>query len=202
MEIKRVDTYDDSRFSSAALTQHGCFLVGGQPYETEIISDTEAIIRGIEKSNYSAVIDEFRFYTPHIYKFYDSDYNVVKIFPSVNIFRIPLKKIQPSQFYVDKDKIENVSKFIHKADDIIIPVMLYGDKYISLDGHTRLYCAVMNGWETVRAVKDTSDDFIFRFVAEAQKRNILLPKDMALVSHAEYDEKWNRFCDELFAKKG
>lgn len=202
MNIKRVDTYDDNRFSPISRIQHGCFLVDGQPYEVEIISETEAIIRGCEKANYSAVIDEFRFYSPHICKFYDSDYNVVKIFPSVNVFRISLEKIQPSQFYVDKDKIEAVSKFIHKADDIIVPVMPYKDRYISLDGHTRLYCAVINGWKTVRAVTDTSDDLIFSFVAEAQKRNIYCPNDMIAVNHTEYEEKWNKFCDDLFAQEG
>lgn len=198
-EIKRVDTYNDNRFSPISRIQHGCFLADGQPYELEIISETEAIIRGKEKTKYSAVIDEFRFYSPHICKFYDSDYNIVKKFPSVNIFGIPLEKIQPSQFYVDKDKIEAVSRFIHKADDIIIPVMPYGDRYISLDGHTRLYCAVVNKWQSVRAVTDTSDDLIFRFVAEAQKRNIYCPNDIIAVNHSEYEEKWNKFCDDLFA---
>lgn len=51
-------------------------------------------------------------------------------------------------------------------------------------------------------VVDTSDDWVFRFISEAQKRHIFQPKDMALVSHEEYEEKWNRFCDELFAEEG
>ena len=42
MEIQRIDTYADSRFSECALFQHGCFLVEGKPYEIEIISDFEA----------------------------------------------------------------------------------------------------------------------------------------------------------------
>ena len=41
MEIQRIDTYADSRFSECALFQHGCFLVEGKPYEIEIISDFE-----------------------------------------------------------------------------------------------------------------------------------------------------------------
>ena len=46
MEIQRIDTYADSRFSECALFQHGCFLVEGKPYEIEIISDFEAVVRG------------------------------------------------------------------------------------------------------------------------------------------------------------
>ena len=52
MEIQRIDTYADSRFSECALFQHGCFLVEGRPYEIEIISDFEAVVRGEEKEVY------------------------------------------------------------------------------------------------------------------------------------------------------
>ena len=40
MEIQRINTYDDKRFSQAILLQHGCFLVDGKPYEVEIIERT------------------------------------------------------------------------------------------------------------------------------------------------------------------
>lgn len=201
MDIKRIDTYEDLRFSKEVLLQHGAFLADGLPYEVEIISENEAVIRGADSACFSKVIEEFRFYTPHIYRFYDADHNVVKEFPAVKLLDIPLESIQPSQFYVDTDKISAIRNFIHRPADIIIQVMPYENRYISLDGHTRLYYAVMNGWKAVRAVVDTSDDLVFRFIFEAQKRNIFQPKDMVPVSHDEYDEKWNRFCDELFAEE-
>lgn len=199
MNIKRVDTYDDCRFSEEVLLQHGAFLVDGQPYEVKIISDTEAVVRGADSACFPEVIEEFRFYTPHICTFYDDSHTVVKEFPVVTPLDIPLERIQPSQFYVDRDKITAIRSFIHRPEDIIIQVTPYEDRYVSLDGHTRLYYAVMNGWKSVRAVIDASVDQVFRFIAEAQKRNIFQPKDMALVSHEEYEEKWNRFCDEVFA---
>ena len=47
MEIKRINSYDDNRFSQTVLLQHGCFfLADGKPYEVEIISDYEALISG------------------------------------------------------------------------------------------------------------------------------------------------------------
>ncbi len=199
MDIKRVDTYDDCRFSEEVLLQHGAFLVDGQPYEVKIISGTEGVVHGADSSCFPEVIEEFRFYTPHICTFYDDNHTVVKEFPAVTILDIPLELIQPSQFYVDRDKITAIRSFIHRPEDIIIQVMPYENRYVSLDGHTRLYYAVMNGWKSVRAVIDASDDQVFHFIAEAQKRNIFQPKDMTLVSHAEYEEKWNRFCDEVFA---
>lgn len=174
----------------------------GLSYEVEIISKSEAVVRGANPACFPEVIEEFRFYTPHIHIFYDDSHTVLKEFPAVTLLDIPLERIQPSQFYVDTDKISAIRSFIHRPEDIIIQVMSYEDRYLSLDGHTRLYYAVMNGWNYVRAVVDTSDDWVFRFIAEAQTRNIFRPQDMTLVSHGEYEEKWNRFCDELFTEEG
>ncbi len=103
---------------------------------------------------------------------------------------------------MDEDKIAAISSFIRKPQDIMIQVLPNEDRFISLDGHTRLYYAAMKGWECVRAVVASSDGWVYQFAAEAQKRGIYTPKDMALVSHDEYGEKWNRFCDDFFAGDG
>ncbi len=199
MEIKRIDTYKDERFSAKVLLQHGCFLVDNLPCEVEIISDFEAVIRGGNPAAFPETMEEFRFYTPHITRFYDAKGELVREYPRAQLLTIPLDQIQPSQFFVDEDKIAAVSSFIRKPDDIIVQVLPFEGRYISLDGHTRLYYAVMNGWESVRAVIDASDEWIYGFVREARKRNIFSPRDMTLVSHSDYEEKWNRFCDEYFA---
>lgn len=200
MRIQRVNTYRDSRFTQTVLNQHGCFLIEGVPCEIEIISEYEAVIKGAETSAYPAVIDEFRFYTPHITRFYDEHHGVVREFPRPQLLKIKLEKIQPSQFYVDEAKIAAVSGFITKAEEIIIQVLPDGDRYISLDGHTRLYYAAARGWDSVRAVVEPSDAEVYGFVEEAKRRNIRTPNDLILVSHDEYEEKWNRFCDGFFAK--
>lgn len=202
MDIQRINTYNDNQFSKAVLFQHGCFLVDGKPYEVEIISDYEAIIRGENQAVYTAVIEEFRFYTPHITQFYDKDGKKVMEYPRLSLLTLRLEQIQPSQFYVDEDKIAAISSFIHEPQDIIIQVLPNEERFISLDGHTRLYYAFMKGWECVRAVVETADDWIYKFVDEAQKRGIYTPKEMTLVSHDEYEIKWNRFCDDFFACDG
>ena len=201
MNIKRISSYSDPRFTQEVLNQHGCFLVDGEPYEVEIISDSEAVIRGRDESIFPAVIDEFRFYTPHITRFYDENQRIIQEFPPVTLLTIPLGAIQPSQFYVDEDKIAAIRSFIHSEEDIIIQVLRHGGRYISLDGHTRLYYAVMMGWQQVRAVEETSDDYIYGFAEEAVKRNIRTPYDLKLVSHPEYEEKWYKFCDDYFAER-
>ncbi len=149
---------------------------------------------------FSKVIDEFRFYAPHISQFYEENGNIITEFEPKNVFQIDLTQIQPSQFYVDRDKISAIRSFIQKPEDIIIQALPYKDRYISLDGHTRLYYAVMMGWKTVYAVEENSDDWVYKFVKEAACRKIYTPMDMELVTHEEYESKWNRFCDELFAE--
>ena len=199
MEIERINTYEDNRFSQTVLYQHGCFLADGKPYEVEIISDYEAIVRGENQDVYSSVVDEFRFYTPHITRFFDKNGRIIMEYPQAQVLTLRLDQIQPSQFFVDEDKIAAISSFVHKPQDIIIQVLPDKDRFISLDGHTRLYYAVMNGWECVRAVAEFSEDWVYQFVAEAQKRGICTPKEMTLLTHAEYEEKWIRFCDDFFS---
>ena len=200
MEIKRINTYEDVRFSKKALYQHGCFIVDGNPCEIEIISDSEAVIRGEDAAAYPQVIEEFRFYTPHITVFYNTAKQVIKQYPPVQLLTVPLEQIQPSQFFVDEDKIAAVSTFLQKPDDIIIQVTPYNGRYISLDGHTRLYYAVMQGWDSVRAVTEAPEDYIFKFVEEANHRGIFTSKDMTLLTHAAYEVQWNGFCDAFFAE--
>lgn len=201
MDIERVNEYSDPRFSQSVLNQHGCFLADGEPYEVEIISQREAVIRGQDAAIYPEIIEQFRFFTPHITVFYDEKRNIVTQFSSARLIEISLADIQPSQFYVDRDKVDAIQSFIHGPSDIIIQMLRKGERYISLDGHTRLYYAAAMGWEKVYAVETESDDSIFDFVDEAIRRKVHSPRDLKLLSHQEYEEKWNKFCDDYFSQK-
>ena len=200
MDIQRINTYSDSRFTQKTLFQHGCFLADGQPCEVEIISDSEAIVCGENAGAFEAVIEEFRFYAPHITKFSDETGASIREFPAAVLLKLPLAQLQPSQFYVDDEKIAAISGFIHVPRDIIIQTAKLDGKYVALDGHTRLYYAQMQGWDTVRAVEVEADDCISDFVQEARARGIFSPRDMLPVSHREYEEKWYGFCDAYFGK--
>lgn len=200
MDIQRINTYSDSRFSQKVLFQHGCFLADGQPCEVEIVSDSEAIVRGENTAAFEEVIAEFRFYTPHITKFFDETGAPIREFPDAVLLELPLAQLQPSQFYVDQEKIAAISSFIHAPRDIIIQTVKLDGQYVSLDGHTRLYYAATQGWDTVRAVEAEAGDYISDFVREARARGIFSPRDMLPVSHREYEEKWYGFCDAYFGR--
>lgn len=200
MDIQRINSYQDSRFSQTALLQHGCFLIDGEPYEVEILSDSEALLRGKNPAVYDALMDEFRFYAPHITTFRSAEGQLLKSFPPAQLLTLSLEQIQPSQFYADEEKVAAVATFLQKPEDVIIQVQPHQGRYISLDGHTRLYYAQSQGWTRVRAVIDTAGDYISGFVAEAKRRGIFSPKDLQLLSHRDYEEKWHRFCDDYFQR--
>lgn len=200
MKIQRMHTYRDSRFSQEVLYQHGAFLVDGRPWEIEITGKQEAVIRGGEPGKYAEVIEEFRFYTPHITRFFHENGEIIQEFPVKELLTLPLEQIQPSQFYVDEEKVAAVGYFLHESEDIIIQAMPYDGRYISLDGHTRLYYACQQGWETVQCVVEPGGEWSVKFALDAQNRKIFTPKDLRLVTHGEYEVKWNAFCDQFFAQ--
>ena len=158
MEIQRINSYDDARFAKNVLYQHGGFLIDGKPCEVEIVSDFEAIVRGENPHAYQKAIEEFRFYAPHITTFYDSHKSILLALPQMERLTVSLDNIQPSQFFVDEEKIAAIRTFIHKPEDIVLQLLPYNGRYISLDGHTRLYYAVMQGWDHIRGVIETSGD--------------------------------------------
>jgi len=198
MNITRINTYDDHRFSQEALNQHGCYLADGDvPIEIKIISQSEAIIIG-DEAYFDEVIDEFRFNSEHITKFYDESGKIVKQFKDVELFKLDIDKIQPIQFFVDRDKLEAVKSFVGVEEDVIIPVAMHDGAYASLDGHTRLYLAYTLGFKQVYAYFSEDFDGFDYFFDEARKRNIYSAKDLILLEHEEYVDKWDKFCDEYY----
>lgn len=201
MSIIRINTYDDHRFSQEALNQHGCYIVNGDaPIEIKIISQSEAVIKG-EEAYFDEVIDEFRFNAEHITKFYDESGKLVMKFKDVELFKLDLGKIQPIQFFVDRDKLEAVKTFIHTEEDVIIPIAKHEGTYASLDGHTRLYLAYTLAFKHVYVYFSEDFDGFDYFFDEARKRNIYSAKDLILLEHEDYIEKWDKFCDEYYLNR-
>lgn len=202
LDIECINSYEDNRFSEKALRQHGAFVVNGVFfYEVLITGISEAVITGENRKYYEAVIEYFRFFAEHITTFRDAQGNMVKEYPKVELFEIPLKNIQPSQFYVDKSKKKEVSTFIHAKEDVIIPLKKFENEAISMDGHTRMAVAVEKELDNVLAFWSAEEaDYLEYFVTEAQKRNIYTPYDLTELEHDEYEEKWNGFCDAYFAQ--
>ena len=199
MEIRRIDGYTDSRFSPSVLNQHGAYLLDGEPYQIEIMAPGRAVVRGKEPARYPALIEAFRFHAPHITAFFDENGGRIVSYPEPEILDLPMDRIQPSQFFIDEDKLKAVRTFVRRPEDIVIQVIPDGDRYISLDGHTRLYLAVLSHFCRIKAVQSETDEWIWTFVQEAERRGIRSPADMILLPHEQYERQWNQYCDRVFA---
>lgn len=208
MEIERVNTYRDPRFSQTVLDQHGAFLLDGRfPCEVEITGPDTAVVRwdgaaGDPAGWLDELTGTFRFYAEHICKFYDVGGTLLREFPPVERSWLPLEDIQPSQFYVDEDKVRAVRRFLRAPEDVVIPVVREAGRFVSCDGHTRLYAAHQLGFSRVLTFEpDLEGDYIFAFAREARKRGVDSPAQLQPLPHKEYVEKWDRFCEGFFAQE-
>lgn len=198
-KIQRVNTYEDERFYKDILRQHGAFIVD-EKYKCSfrIIGKDSASVFFDKEIDVYELLDEFRFYAEHITNFYDENMRLIKAFPPIELFYVNIKDIQPSQFFVDLDKVNSIKAFIGSEEDLYIPIAKIEDCLVSLDGHTRLYYAATRGYTRVRAFFTKPGDYLDGFVKEARKRKIYSPYDLELVSHEEYKIKWHKFCDDFF----
>ncbi|MBQ6288322.1 MAG: hypothetical protein IJK71_03645 [Clostridia bacterium] len=201
MDIQRIDNYTDTRFSKTVLEQHGAYLIDNDPYEIKITGPAEATVRGKDPSVYAELIEEFRFHAPHITRFFDEAGSLLAEYPVPEIIEVEIDRIQPSQFFVDEEKLAAIRSFIHQPEDVTIQVLPWNDRFISLDGHTRLYAAVQEGFPSVKAVISETNEWVWPFVLEAEKRKIFSPRDLILLSHDDYEVQWNQYCDSVFAQQ-
>ena len=198
MEIKRVTEYNNPSFSQIVLNQRGAFLIDEEPYEIEIISNDSAFVRGKNREFFKKLIEYFRYYSPHINNFFDENNKKIISFEKKRVLTLEVDKIQPSQFYIDEDKLNALKSFIKNSKDIVIQVVKSDEGYICVDGHTRLFIAFLNNFKTVHAIETEFDNDTNYFVSQAKKRNIFTIKDLKLVSHNDYKNLWIDFCNSYF----
>ncbi len=204
MEIVRINSYNDPRFAQNVLLQHGAFLADDEPCSFEIIGRDSAVLccpTRFCQQEIDELLDEFRFYAEHITTFYNKEGVLLRNYPPVALFSVELSQLQPSQFYVDEDKLAAISSFVKSGEDVIIPLTPEKEtgRFVSLDGHTRLYRAYQLGCRTVYGfLTEDTGGYIRHFVAEAKKQGVFSPCDIVVLPHEQYRKKWDDFCDAFF----
>lgn len=199
--VRRVDGYADSRYPSQALAAHCAFEAEGKPAWATILSYHTAMLHGAYEGALEEIVQEFRFFAGHITRFVDEEGKLLWQCAPVSLRRVPLMQLQPSQFFVDAQKLSAVQSFIHKGDDVILPVFSRGDRLVTMDGHTRLYAAWLLGAQTVQVYEHSVDKTLLLFVQEARDRGVFAVSDLTVLPHEEYEIAWNRYCDAFFAQK-
>lgn len=201
MEIQRIHDYFDPRFSPAVLRQHGAFLADGRPCEVEILGPCEAVVRAAAQDR-EAVIAAFRFYAEHITRFVDEQGRLLRAFPPVETFWVDTLAVQPSQFFVDREKLAAVATFVQGPEQVVLPLCRLDGRLVACDGHTRLKLAWQRGYP--QALGFWSSDpggYLAHFVQEARRRSISSVADMSVLTHEAYREQWHGFCDGFFAAR-
>ncbi len=201
MKIIRAERTDTDVFAKRELDHGACCF-----YSEDKKNRYYFKIRGRKATLYTnanryieEAIDEFLFYSGFIQIIQDVDGRVIAARTPNAPYLYEVAQIQPSQFYVNEEKLEGCKKWIKSHADIVIPIVQKDGKSISLDGHTRLRAALDLGYPRVYVYLSPYDDTIFHFVEEAIRRGITSVADMELVSDADYRRKWDQFCDDLFA---
>ena len=208
MEIQRIDSYTDPRFSQEILYQHGAFLVDGAPWSFRVISDHEAVVSA-ERTGpevLAEAVEYFRFYGEHITTFYDQEGSLLLDLPPVERREVEISILQPSQFSVDREKCAAVRHFLHTAADLVIPTMILPDGTLCvLDGHTRLREAWRQGIRRAMVFDSPMPSgqraIMEDFVREARAREIFHIQDMAVYGSQEQKEKWHDWCSAYFAAR-
>lgn len=199
MKIDRVNDYTDKNFDRVILIQHGAYYVDGVPFGFEIVNSNTAMIHTDLDQLYDLVIDRFRYHAFHITRFIDVNGILIKEFDSPIYELVAIKDVQPSQFYVNVDKVIAASSWINSKDDLKLPVVTVEGKLVLEDGHSRLYAAFEKGINEVYVYKVKLPDYLTDFMNEAIKRGINNISQLDRLSSEDYKELWIGYCNEYFS---
>nr|MCR5349938.1 hypothetical protein [Acholeplasmatales bacterium] len=142
------------------------------------------------------VINEFRKYDKYVNVFYNDDNSFYKAYDEVFTFKLPIKIIQPSKFFINKDRLECIEKYLEN-EEIYIPVTIINDEYVIIDGHTRLLAKYNEDFKMVNVYMDKSDPIIDDLVYMAKENNINHINKCEVISNDDYNTYWNSFLTSI-----
>ena len=166
-------------------------------YEFEV-NGMKALVKYNDIKYIEDAINEFRIYQKHVTKYSDLNNNFYKDFDDIFTFKLPLKCIQPSSFFIDLEKIELFEKYVN-PENVYLPVAIINEEYVLLDHHNLLYFLDQENVKLVNVFITDYESYINDFVYLAKENNILNVKGLKALSHEEYEEYTKRFYDEYFS---
>jgi hypothetical protein len=117
-----------------------------------------------------------------------------------------IKKIQPSQLYLNILKIEKImSKYDIIAPELVepVPIKKLNDEIIYTDGHTRAYLLWLNGYRNIKVEwEDEELDWeAYKICVEwCKEEGILSISDFKtrIIDDESYQIKWIKRCQDMF----
>ena len=123
----------------------------------------------------------------------------------VEVFRMRLEDIQPSQLYISFQKLCNVMKRFNPSDlgsIEPIPVKKLGEDVIFVDGHTRAFAAYLCGVSEVPVYWEDEEldweayEICVEWCKESGIRRISDLKNR-VVPQKDYETLWYKWCEDM-----
>lgn len=127
---------------------------------------------------------------------------------TTEINALPLKCLQPSQFYISEKKLKAIESWFDPSDLSgfePIPIKLLDGIPVMTDGHTRAVAALRAGLDTVPLVWDEDDldwEMYQVCVTACHERKVYSPVDLLtqIMSETEYQAKWEHWRHKMQAE--
>lgn len=123
----------------------------------------------------------------------------------IDIHTLKIQDLQPSQFYISKEKLDGVLSWFNPQDLSNfepIPIKVLQDKIVLMDGHTRIVAALLHNIDKVPLTWESDElswDMYEACVEACIHRHIHSPYDLKdrIISKEEYKYKWDAWCDQM-----
>ncbi len=123
----------------------------------------------------------------------------------VKTFMMKLNEIQPSQLYINSEKLSEIIKTFDSASPELIepiPIKKLGCEIVFVDGHTRAFAAFLRGYSEVSVCWEDEEldwdayEICVRWCKEDGIHTILDLKNR-VVSQKDYEVLWYARCEEM-----
>ena len=118
------------------------------------------------------------------------------------IILIEAEKLQPSQFYINEDKLVSLEKEFNIDIFEPIPIKRLGQDMVMTDGHTRTIYLIQNGYQYIPIIEenDTLDWEAYTINAnDCKERGVKSALDLlhCIVPNDFFQLNWDNYCDDV-----
>ena len=121
------------------------------------------------------------------------------------IIWIEAKKLQPSQFYINEDKLNLLKRDFDIELLEPVTIIKLGEDIVMTDGHTRTCYLIQKDFQYIPTIKETAKldwEAYSINVSDCKEKGILSALDLikCIVPKDIFEEKWDKYCDDVHSK--
>ena len=118
------------------------------------------------------------------------------------IIWIEAKKLQPSQFYINEDKLNLLKRDFDIELLEPVTIIKLGEDIVITDGHTRTCYLIQKDFQYIPTIKETTKldwEAYSINVSDCKEKGIVSALDLIkyIVPKDIFEEKWDNYCDDI-----